>query len=101
VTGQWFSPGPPVSSTNKIDLHKITFFGQFRNKDSGENFVSALNFNFLAADKFALEPTQLNRRRIGSWKFQHLHKNTKERGNFTNQLFIHTYFFTEFSQMML
>jgi hypothetical protein len=31
----------------------------------------------------------------------HLHKNTKETGNFTNQLFIHTYFFTEFSQMML
>jgi hypothetical protein len=24
VTGQWFSPGPPVSSTNKTDLYDIT-----------------------------------------------------------------------------
>ena len=24
MTGQWFSPGPPVSSTNKIDHHDIT-----------------------------------------------------------------------------
>jgi hypothetical protein len=24
VTGQWFSPGTPVSSTNKTDLHDIT-----------------------------------------------------------------------------
>ena len=24
VTGQWFSPGPPVSSTNKTDCHDIT-----------------------------------------------------------------------------
>jgi hypothetical protein len=24
VTGQWFSPGPPVSSTNKTDRHDIT-----------------------------------------------------------------------------
>ena len=24
VTGQWFSPGPPVSSTNKTDSHDIT-----------------------------------------------------------------------------
>ena len=23
-TGRWFSPGPPVSSTNKIDRHDIT-----------------------------------------------------------------------------
>jgi hypothetical protein len=23
VTGQWFSPGPPVSSTNKTDSHDI------------------------------------------------------------------------------
>jgi hypothetical protein len=23
VTGQWFSPGPPVSSTNKTELHDI------------------------------------------------------------------------------
>jgi hypothetical protein len=23
VTGQWFSPGPPVLSTNKIDHHDI------------------------------------------------------------------------------
>jgi len=23
VTGQWFSPGPPVSSTNKTDHHNI------------------------------------------------------------------------------
>ena len=22
-TGQWFSPGPPVSSTNKTDCHDI------------------------------------------------------------------------------
>jgi len=24
VTGQWFSPGTPVSSTNKTDRHDIT-----------------------------------------------------------------------------
>jgi hypothetical protein len=24
VTGRWFSPGPPVSSTNKTDRHDIT-----------------------------------------------------------------------------
>jgi hypothetical protein len=24
VTGQWFSPGPPISSTNNIDHHDIT-----------------------------------------------------------------------------
>jgi hypothetical protein len=24
VTGRWFSPGPPVSSTNKTDCHDIT-----------------------------------------------------------------------------
>jgi hypothetical protein len=24
ATGQWFSPGPPVSSTNKTDLYDIT-----------------------------------------------------------------------------
>jgi hypothetical protein len=24
ATGRWFSPGTPVSSTNKIDLHDIT-----------------------------------------------------------------------------
>ena len=24
VTGRWFSPGPPVSSTNKTDHHNIT-----------------------------------------------------------------------------
>jgi hypothetical protein len=24
VTGQWFSPGTPVSSTNKADRHDIT-----------------------------------------------------------------------------
>ena len=24
VTGQWFSPGTPVSSTNKTDHHEIT-----------------------------------------------------------------------------
>ena len=24
VTGWWFSPGPPVSSTNKTDHHHIT-----------------------------------------------------------------------------
>ena len=24
ATGQWFSPGPPVSSTNKTDRHEIT-----------------------------------------------------------------------------
>jgi hypothetical protein len=24
ATGQWFSPGPPVSSTNKTNLHDIT-----------------------------------------------------------------------------
>jgi hypothetical protein len=24
VTGQWFSPGPPVSSINKTDRHDIT-----------------------------------------------------------------------------
>jgi len=24
VTGWWFSPGPPVSSTNKTDRHDIT-----------------------------------------------------------------------------
>jgi hypothetical protein len=24
VTGQWFSPGPPVSSTNENDRHDIT-----------------------------------------------------------------------------
>jgi hypothetical protein len=24
VTGQWFSPGTPVSSTNKTDCHDIT-----------------------------------------------------------------------------
>jgi hypothetical protein len=24
VTGRWYSPGPPVSSTNKIDHHDIT-----------------------------------------------------------------------------
>ena len=24
VTGRWFSPGPPVSSTNKTDRHEIT-----------------------------------------------------------------------------
>jgi hypothetical protein len=24
VTGEWFSPGPPVSSTNKTDHHDIT-----------------------------------------------------------------------------
>ena len=24
ATGQWFSPGPPVSSTNKTDCHEIT-----------------------------------------------------------------------------
>ena len=24
LTGQWFSPGPPVSSTNKTDRHDIT-----------------------------------------------------------------------------
>ena len=24
ATGQWFSPGTPVSSTNKIDCHDIT-----------------------------------------------------------------------------
>jgi hypothetical protein len=24
LTGQWFSPGPPVSSTNKTDCHDIT-----------------------------------------------------------------------------
>ena len=24
ATGQWFSPGPPVSSTNKTDRHNIT-----------------------------------------------------------------------------
>jgi hypothetical protein len=24
ATGQWFSPGTPVSSTNKTDLHDIT-----------------------------------------------------------------------------
>jgi hypothetical protein len=24
MTGQWFSPGTPVSSTNKIDCHDIT-----------------------------------------------------------------------------
>ena len=27
VTGQWFSPGTPVSSTNKIDRHDITESG--------------------------------------------------------------------------
>jgi hypothetical protein len=24
LTGRWFSPGPPVSSTNKTDCHDIT-----------------------------------------------------------------------------
>jgi len=24
MAGQWFSPGPPVSSTNKTDRHDIT-----------------------------------------------------------------------------
>jgi hypothetical protein len=24
TTGRWFSPGPPVSSTNKTDRHDIT-----------------------------------------------------------------------------
>ena len=24
ATGRWFSPGAPVSSTNKIDLHDIS-----------------------------------------------------------------------------
>jgi hypothetical protein len=24
VTGRWFSPGPPVSATNKTDRHDIT-----------------------------------------------------------------------------
>jgi hypothetical protein len=24
VTGQWFSPGPPISSTNKTDGHSVT-----------------------------------------------------------------------------
>ena len=24
ATGQWFSPGPPISSTNKTDCHDIT-----------------------------------------------------------------------------
>jgi hypothetical protein len=24
VTGRWFTPGPPVSSTNKTDRHDIT-----------------------------------------------------------------------------
>jgi len=24
TAGQWFSPGPPVSSTNKTDRHDIT-----------------------------------------------------------------------------
>jgi hypothetical protein len=24
ATGRWFSPGPPVSSTNKTDGHNIT-----------------------------------------------------------------------------
>jgi hypothetical protein len=24
VTGRWFSPGPPISSTNNIDHHDIT-----------------------------------------------------------------------------
>jgi hypothetical protein len=24
VTGQWFSPGPPVSSTNKTKSHDVT-----------------------------------------------------------------------------
>jgi hypothetical protein len=24
MTGRWFSPGPPVSSTNKTDRHDIT-----------------------------------------------------------------------------
>jgi hypothetical protein len=24
AAGQWFSPGPPVSSTNKTDCHDIT-----------------------------------------------------------------------------
>jgi hypothetical protein len=24
ATGQWFSPGPPVPSTNKTDCHDIT-----------------------------------------------------------------------------
>jgi hypothetical protein len=24
ATGRWFSPGPPVSSTNKTDQHHIT-----------------------------------------------------------------------------
>ena len=26
ATGRWFSPGPPVASTNKTDHHDITFY---------------------------------------------------------------------------
>jgi hypothetical protein len=32
ATGQWFSPGPPVSSTNKTDRHNITEIYQTQSK---------------------------------------------------------------------
>jgi transposase InsO family protein len=40
VTGQWFSAGSPVSSTNKTDRHDIT---EIFNTDQGSQYTSEIH----------------------------------------------------------
>ena len=42
LTGQWFSPGTPVSSTNKTDSHDITSCGLRRHSEH-QNLYSSIN----------------------------------------------------------
>ena len=42
LTGQWFSPGTPVSSTNKTDSHDIASCGLRRNSEH-HNLYSSIN----------------------------------------------------------
>ena len=42
MTGQWFSPGTPVSSTNKTDSHDISSCGLRRNSEH-HHLYSSIN----------------------------------------------------------
>jgi hypothetical protein len=48
LTGQWFSPGTPVSSTNKTDSHDIASCGLRRNSEP-QNLYSSINLTDIQA----------------------------------------------------
>jgi hypothetical protein len=51
VAGQWFSPGPPVSSTNKTDRHDITeILLKVALNTIKPNQLILLNFSFVIND---------------------------------------------------